>query len=367
MTTLYIHIPFCRHKCFYCSFVVSVGQEEKIGLYLDCLKKEMQWFKDTKIKSIYIGGGTPTLLSTKYIEILARMIKENFLFEEGIEWTIEANPDGINVEKIKILTRVGINRVSLGIQSLQNKYLKFLGRNHDQHKAKDIFYLLRDKGIENINLDLMYDFPNQTMGELQQDVQEVVKLGSEHLSLYALTPEEGSRFYTKKIFLSDNQSQTEKYIFVTKFLEDHGLNQYEVSNFSKEGKESEHNKHYWLGGGYIGLGVGAHSYIKGKRYWNVSRLTKYIKGIKEGISVVDGSEFLTEEQRLIENLLFRLRMNQGVDVSFIEKKFQCSIGEERKLCIKRFVKNGFLEQEGVFVKTTLKGRLVLDELSIKLI
>jgi len=366
-TSLYIHIPFCERKCFYCSFVVAVGQESKIDMYLDCLTKEAMTYQGTQIQSIYIGGGTPSLLDNSQIERLLDMIKKIFCFDAQIEWTMEANPEGLDLQKAKLLKRLGISRVSLGVQSLNNHYLKYLGRNHDRKTAIMTFHRIREAGFDNINLDLMYAFPQQTLAELQQDVEEISNLRSEHLSLYTLTIEKNSRFFTKQVQLDDGESQGEQYMFVIKMLQERGFHQYEISNFSKQSRESLHNINYWQCGNYIGLGVGAHSFLGGKRFSNVTRIEEYIKMVNRENSVVEKCEHLSVPMQFKEAFLFGLRMNEGVNVEELNRKFGYSLQKVEQNQIDDFIKEGFFYRDGAYLRTKLKGRLVLDELCSKLL
>ncbi len=364
---LYVHIPFCHRKCFYCSFVVNIGQEKKIDIYLDCLAKEARQYQGSNISTIYLGGGTPTYLSGDQLKRLVRIIEENFKYRKGIEWTIEANPEGITLEKMKLIKNLGINRVSLGVQSLNNKYLKYLGRNHDSHLALQSLEIMRKADFDNVNVDFMYSFPNQTRDELEEDLRAMGKLDSEHISLYMLTIEGPSRFYAQEIQLKNDEIQAEEYLRVVEFLEEVNLKQYEISNFAKDGKESKHNLNYWRGGNYIGLGVGAHSHLDGKRFWNVSRLKEYIERVESTGRARENMEELQMDQRFIEKLLFGLRMNKGVDLEELQQEFGCGLDQGRTRWLEEFVGGKFLSRDNQKLKVTPKGRLVLDELCARLI
>ncbi|HBR14425.1 MAG TPA: coproporphyrinogen III oxidase [Candidatus Omnitrophica bacterium] len=367
MRSLYIHVPFCDRKCFYCSFIVSIGQRPLFNSYIDALTKEARQYKGATIETIYIGGGTPTLLERVQMEKLFVMIRENFHFSDGIEWTMEANPEGMNARKARWLKEMGVNRISLGVQTLNEKYLTYLGRNHNRQKALEAFDGTREAGFKNINVDMMFGFADQTSDELRKDLEEITRFNSEHISVYSLSVEENSRFYAKKISLPDDPIQTDQCLLVMKTLEEKGFAQYEISNFSKPGKMSQHNRNYWTGGEYIGLGVGAHSHIHGKRFWNVPRLNKYMAHIQEKGSAVESFELLTGEQRMIETLLFGLRMNAGVDLNKLEQRFHWSLDGERRRRVNAFVQEGLLVWDGAVLKTTQQGRLLLDELCARLI
>ena len=367
MTSLYIHIPFCERKCFYCSFVVSIGQERRADEYLQCLSEEADRYKGTTVASIYLGGGTPSLLTPKQLDNLIQMIRRNFNVASDSEWTIEANPEGLNLEKAKCFLDLGMNRVSLGMQSLHEKFLKYLGRCHDKQTALKAYEILRRAGLKNISVDLMCSFPGQTMQELEEDVRSICFLDSEHVSVYALTIEQNSRFYAQKVQLEDPHLQAEHYVRVRELLEENGLRQYEISNFAKLGFESKHNLNYWRGGNYFGLGVGAHSHQDGKRFWNGSRFADYMKKVQQGQSPVEGQEILKNHERLMEVLLFGLRMREGVDVERIQTDLSVRLDAQKRSLIDEFVRSRFLYWDETRLKTTLEGQLVLDELSMRLI
>ncbi len=367
MASLYIHIPFCQKKCFYCSFVVSVGQEARIDHYLDCLELEARKFSGTQVETIYIGGGTPTFLNNVQLRKLLGIIKTHFIYSPQSEFTIEANPEGMDFDKAKLLFDLGVNRISLGVQSLKDTYLKFLGRCHEVKTVYTAFVHLRKAGFKNINLDLMFSFPDQTLKEIKEDVLKLLNLRSEHISLYALTIEQPSRFFVEGVKLKNSEIQKKQYLWIAKILEKNQYVQYEISNFAKEGKESKHNINYWSGGDYIGLGVGAHSHHDGLRSWNVARLQEYLRRMTAHFDPQEGQEQLTPQERYMEKLLFGLRMNQGVDLKRLEREFDWILLEEKIIRLKSFCQEGFLIWEDSHLKTTPKGRVVLDELCSRLI
>lgn len=367
MTSLYIHIPFCRKKCFYCAFPVAVAGKRAVGAYLDCLKQETLFCAKEKVSTLYVGGGTPTSLTDGQFSAMLKSIKSVFCCLPDYEFTVEVNPEDIDCQKAKYLFDCGVNRISLGVQSFNSKYLTLLGRGHNARDAFGAFENLRKAGFRNINLDFMYGFPRQTTRELGRDLDEMMTLGAEHISCYSLEVERNSLFYQKGVPLQKDSTQARFYEYVRSFLEEAGFRQYEISNFSKKGRESAHNLNYWQGGNYIGLGLGAHSHKNGRRFWNVGRLREYISRIESGQSSEDGHEQLTAFQRLTEKFLFGLRMNQGVDIKAIEKEFQCRLSDEQQQKVKLFVDTGWLLDNKNIIQATPKGRLVLDELSVQLI
>jgi oxygen-independent coproporphyrinogen III oxidase len=365
--SLYVHIPFCCKKCLYCSFVVAINRDKHTDVYLNCLEKEARKYKGTKVKSIYIGGGTPTYLSSYQLENLGKIIQKYFTFDLSTEINIECNPEDITKDKVKTLKGMGINRISLGIQTLNNKYLKYLGRNHDSLAAIKSYNLIREQRFNNVNIDLMFLFPKQTAKELKEDIRCFIELQSEHISTYALTIEENSRFFVGKEKLVSTQEQAKRYVLLNRMLEDGGFMQYEISNFARPKRESIHNINYWQEGEYIGLGMGAHSFLGGRRFWNVKNFKRYIDRMTQGESVVEGEELLTSYQQFKEAVLFGLRMNEGIDIKQLEKRFRQKLNETDLKSISDFIKEGFLVQERDNIKATEKGRIVLDEICVRII
>ncbi|HLF17602.1 MAG TPA: radical SAM family heme chaperone HemW [Candidatus Omnitrophota bacterium] len=365
--SLYVHIPFCEKKCFYCSFVVSVGQERRMGDYLKCLREEASRHKGKTLCSVYFGGGTPTFLSDHQLESLLAMVVEVFDVGPNIEWSVEANPEHLSKDKLNILKRYGVNRISLGVQTFNESFLRFLGRNHTRSKAIEAYELIRQAGFHNVNVDLMFGYPKQTIHELREDLKEMVRLKSEHMSLYALTVEERSRFFAEGMKLPQDELVGRFYMEIKDTLERAGFGQYEVSNFALPGHESRHNIHYWKGGFYIGLGVGAHSHRFGRRWWNISRLTDYLQRMEEGQSVEEDSEELTPRQRFMERILFGLRMNEGVDLRAIETGLGQALTDEQNKLIETYIQKGLLIERGDSLQVSDRGRLVLDELCAQLI
>jgi len=359
-SSIYIHIPFCSRKCLFCSFVIAVGQEHRREEYVKALVNEMKEYEGQRVNTIYFGGGTPSMLDEDHFYVLMNAIRKNFLFQNDIEMTIEANPESINRTKAKFLKAQGFNRVSLGVQSMNDRHLKFLGRAHDAPLARDAYRILREEGFVNINLDLMYAFPQETREELEEDVRNIALLGSEHLSLYTLAIEPNSRFHTARMKLDDDESQAEQYLLVARILNEYGFNQYEISNFSKSTRfESTHNKNYWRCYPYLGFGMGAHGFTGRRRYWNTSRLQEYLERMTHGKDAVEGFEDLTDDQLIMEKVLFGLRMHEGVPWDLVPLN--------RYKLIQTWIKEGFLLLEKQKLRTTDRGRLVLDELSARLI
>lgn len=367
MTSLYIHIPFCRRKCRYCSFAVFVSQEKWIEPYLTALEKEAAAHRGESLRTVYIGGGTPSLLDSRHIQRLSKIIRQNFDVSSAVEWSLEVNPEDVDAARLAAVAEAGFKRISLGVQSFEEKYLKAFGRCHNAAKALEAFWNLRKAGFLNINLDLLFGFPGQTEDEFHRDLESLLSLKSEHVSLYSLTIEPMSRFYAQQIKGLGMEKQAAYYETITTRLEAAGLRQYEVSNFARSGFESLHNLNYWQGGNYIGLGVAAHSHNEGRRSWNVSDLKRYLKDVTAKGSALDGEETLTAQQRFREALVFGLRMNSGVSLVSLEQKFGVRCDDELKARIQNLTDGALLKEEKGLIQATSRGRLVLDEVAIQLI
>ncbi len=363
--SLYIHIPFCKAKCPYCSFPVVVGQDERRWAYLVELGREMARHATTAVATVHVGGGTPSFLSDADIAGLAAMVRKNFVAEEHA-WACELNPESVTRAKAEALKAAGFTRVSLGVQSFQEKYLRLLGRLHGRADALRAFELLRAAGFKNINVDVMFGFPGQATEELDADIDALVALGSENVSLYALTVDEKSLFHARGVKVCDEQ-QADGYRRACARLNDAGLVQYEVSNFAREGFMSAHNLNYWQGGDYIGVGMGAHSHIDGVRSWNADTFPRYMAMMQASGSAETGREQLDAARKMMETFLFALRMVAGVDMAVLQQRFGCEFPRGCRDELDALAAEGFIFKEGTRVRVTDKGRLVLDEIAARLI
>jgi oxygen-independent coproporphyrinogen-3 oxidase len=363
---LYIHIPFCQKKCPFCSFAVVVAQERRIGDYLSALEREAGRYKGASVASLYIGGGTPSLLSAGQIQRLFDIVRENFRLDAAGEVTFECNPESVTRDKSVALKELGVNRVSLGVQSMDPRYLRELGRLHAVEDSRQAFALLRAAGFDNISLDLIFGLPGQTAKDLERDMSAVLAFESGHLSVYSFSVEEQSLFFARKVS-SPEASDPGLYELVCRRAESAGLRQYEISNFARPGRESRHNLNYWEGGDYIGLGMAAHSHLAGERFWNADTLPGYLKMMAGQDNAVVGRERLLPHEKLVETFLFGLRMNRGVDLDRLERRFGCELAFDRKEMLEEIMEMGLLEEEGSCLRATARGRAVLDEISARLI
>lgn len=367
MTGLYIHIPFCRNKCFYCSFIVAIHQDHYVDRYVRSLTGETERYRGRGFDSVYFGGGTPSHLNARQFYFLASSLLKSIHVANNAEITVEMNPEDATDELLQCYCDCGVNRLSLGAQTFQDKYLRSLGRCHDSRQIYDAYTMMRKRGFQNISLDLMYGFPGQSMVEIEADLKELGRLQSEHVSLYGLTIERGSRFFVQGVSGPSSGQMAEQYCSVRDRLVSLGFEHYEVSNFAVSGKSSVHNMNYWQGGNYIGLGVGAHSHQDGRRWWNTGRVRHYIEKIDSGESPGEGHEDLNVEQRLAESVVFGLRMIKGVNLRELEERYQCGLSGEQQAAVKQFVRDGYLALKGDRLKVRDKGLLVLDEISARLL
>lgn len=364
---IYIHIPFCKRKCYYCDFTSFAGCDELHERYINCIKSELE-FKLKKlnnsyvITTIYIGGGTPSFIDSKYIKEIVQKIKNNNLrVENEIEVTIEANPGTVTKEKLIDYKESGINRLSIGLQSTKNKLLKKIGRIHTYEQFVETYNLAREVGFDSINVDLMLGLPNQTIQDLKESINNILKLEPEHISVYSLILEEDTILYEKvnegKIVLPDEELERQMYWYVKNTLELNGYKHYEISNFAKEGYESKHNINCWKQKEYLGLGVAASSYLDGERSSNVNVLNEYIKNIEaekyEKNQIIEEVQTVEEMQK--EFMMLGLRMIDGVSIQEFKLKFGENPIYEFRNKLDELTKDKLIIVDGDRIKLTNKG------------
>ena len=314
MPGLYIHIPFCKKKCFYCDFFSVEYNEYLSSQYVEALSKHAGQHKGRAVDTIYVGGGTPSVLSEKQIERLLNSIKTNFNLNGLKEFTFELNPESASKDKLKILKNYGVDRLSMGLQSVDDNLLKKIGRIHDFEIFSKAYECARNEGFDNFNLDLMYGLPEQTLSSWKKSLKTVSDIGCEHISLYPLSIEENTPFYNDGIEINDNL-QSDMYETAVDFLFGENFNHYEISNWAKPGKESAHNSNYWRNFEYIALGAGASGYENGYRYSNIENIAGYTDFILKGMNVKDKSEFINDEIYESEAIMLGLRLlDEGVDI-----------------------------------------------------
>lgn len=326
---IYIHIPFCKSKCSYCDFTSFANKGKMVEKYIECLKKEIENKEANNyiVDTIYIGGGTPSFIESKYIKEILETIKYKFNIKQEAEITIEVNPGTVNEEKLKDYKKTGINRISIGLQSTNNKILKQIGRIHTYEEFLNTYNLARKVGFKNINVDLMLALPNQTLEDLKDSVEEIIKLNPEHISIYSLIIEEGTKMEelvnSQKIQLPSDELERKMYWNMKNKLEQNGYIHYEISNFAKKGFESKHNTNCWNQKEYIGFGLASHSYINNERFCNTSNIEEYIKNIENNSikSNIEICEIQNEEQKKKEYMLLGLRKIEGVNIGKFKNKF----------------------------------------------
>lgn len=329
MLSLYIHIPFCVRKCRYCGFYSTTYSPGRVDEFMSGLIREAAMYRDDfshrSFSSIYIGGGTPTVLSSDQLGLLVRVIREHFPIDDGIEFTVEANPNTVTSEKLSLLLDLGVNRLSLGIQSFSDDILQTLGRLHTGEQAADAFRLARCMGFRNIGIDLIYGIPEQTETHWEETLDAAIALKPEHVSAYSLSLDHGSQFMreaqTGAFTMPDDEVVAAMYERAVRTLNNARYGHYEISNFSLPGYECRHNMNYWDRGEYLGLGPGAWSFISGRRYSNISDTTEYSQRMSTGRSAVDAQETIGPESSAMETILLGLRTMKGLDLLRFEMEY----------------------------------------------
>ena len=331
---IYIHIPFCKQKCFYCDFISYANQDKYFQKYVQALSKEINNFIDNnkiEVQTIYIGGGTPSLIDAKYIEEILHIFEKRNLLKEAKEVTIEVNPGTVTEEKLRTYKNSGINRLSIGLQSTEDKILKQIGRIHCYDDFLNTYKMAREVGFKNINVDLMIGLPNQKILDVKNSLEKIIKLEPEppnHISVYSLIVEENTpieqMLESGELELPDEELERNMYWYVKNFLELNGYKHYEISNFAKLGNESKHNLDCWNQKEYVGFGVAAHSYIDDVRYGNIGNVEEYIKNCENGeyeknkvIDEIENDIFSKEK----EFMLIGLRKIDGVSIQDFKNKF----------------------------------------------
>lgn len=356
----YIHIPFCKQKCYYCDFCSFANKGEVHEKYVDCLVKEIKNIKQKDkylITTIYFGGGTPSILKPSCIEKILKFIMQNFKVADNAEITIELNPGTVDEGKLKEYKKAGINRLSIGLQSSNDKILKEIGRIHNFEQFENTYILARKIGFKNINVDLMIGLPNQKVEDVHDTLNKIIEKNPEHISVYSLIVEEGTvmeeLINENKLKLPNEDTERKMYWDVINVLKRNGYNQYEISNFSKKGFESKHNMNCWKQKEYIGVGVAAHSYLDKKRFSNICDVDEYIKNIEENNYSKNKiiHEIQDEKSEMDEYMILGLRMLDGVNIEEFYLKFE---------------KNPLVIYEKNLNKLQKEGLIVIDENSIKL-
>ena len=356
---LYIHIPFCKVKCVYCDFYSITKKEDQIPLFTQCLLKEIDSYKHYSGKwqfdTIFFGGGTPSLLPAKYLEQILQRLHDTFDTSKVKEITLEVNPEEAPLEHLKDIRGLGVNRLSIGFQSFNDKILKLLGRLHQSSDCFKTFKNARKAGFDNINADMIFNIPGLSITNWGKDLKELLKLNPEHISAYSLTVEPSTKLFNlvknKELLMPPEKIDIEQFLLTEEIMLSHRYNHYEISNYAKENKECKHNLHYWKLSPYLSFGPSAHSYDLEKRWWNVRSLEKYLNFLKKDKLPIDGYE---------EIILNGLRLKEGIDISNLKS-------------YKTLVNKGYLDKinkkwdcvsiTNSNIKLINKGFLFVDEIS----
>ncbi|MBI5555892.1 MAG: oxygen-independent coproporphyrinogen III oxidase [Elusimicrobia bacterium] len=364
---LYLHFPFCQQKCHYCDFNSYAGMEHLLPRYLEAIKQELFMYKVhvSVVDTVYIGGGTPSLLSINDITKLFDSIRRNFYIADWAEITMEVNPGTCTLDKLRVIRMNGVNRLSVGLQSFNNESLQRLGRIHSVEDFIRTYQMAQQAGFTNINVDLIYGLPWQTGEEWQDTLAGVVELNPEHISIYGLTIEEDTPFgcalKAGKIQKMDEDLEAEMYENAVKLLKANGYDHYEISNFAKPGKRCRHNQIYWRNEDYLGIGAGATSYLGRVRYTNVKEIPRYIEKVFGNDYATVEKEALKLEKMIGETIMLNLRLLDGFKMGDLQKRFKTDVDSLYGPTIRVLANQGLLQEEEGLVKLTVHGLLVANQ------
>lgn len=368
MTGLYVHVPFCAKKCLYCDFNSVTYDDNSANEYLNALKKELHAYREMDFNSVYIGGGTPTIYHPEDLDRMLSIIFKTVICAGNQEKTIEANPRTLNREKLRILKKYGINRLSIGAQSFNDNLLKTIGRIHNSDEFRDIYTLARDEGFRNINVDLLFAIPGQTGKDWLADLEKISEYAPEHVSAYGLTVEKDTPLYSMicsgQMKPVSEDASADMYQQTIETLESRGYVRYEISNFSKPGYECAHNINYWNMGAYAGIGAGASSFLNGERRVNEKNISEYIKRILQNGSAVSQKERISSETAVKEEIMLGLRKAEGIDEENFRGKYGVTVADRFADAVKNNISLGFLKQENGRLSLTEKGLLVANSVII---
>jgi len=367
---LYIHIPFCQSKCSYCNFY-SITSINLIPNFAAALIKEIKSYQRQfdAFDTIYIGGGTPSVLTSKQLAEIIAAVNKFLKIDSKTEITLEVNPGDVSVEYFKSLISLGINRLNIGVQSFDDKILKFLGRRHNANEARQAILDARAAGFENLGIDLIYGIYGQSINLWKKTLAQAISFRPEHLSCYQLTLEANAPLYKKyreKNIKEPAENRQRKYFFTTaEELGKAGYIHYEVSNFARKNNfKSRHNMKYWRHTPYLGLGPAAHSFLENRRWWNVASVKNYLEKLARGKMPLENKELLTTDQLKLETLFLSLRTSEGVDLKFYRKRFGADLLADKKNIIEPLINNKLLEVKNGHLRPTIAGMAVADSLAL---
>ena len=373
---LYIHIPYCASRCHYCDFNTYRFDAAEAERYLQGLAQEIALYagasalQHRRIDSVFFGGGTPSILEASQIVGILERCRAAFVLGDGTEISLEANPGTVDLRKLLALKEGGVNRLSFGAQALQDRLLLRIGRAHSGEEAEQAFRMAREAGFNNVNLDLMFGLPDQSLDQWAESLRWAIRLNPEHLSIYGLIVEEGTRFFheqrTGVLGLPDEETEAAMYRMAVERLGAAGFEHYEISNFARPGFRCRHNLIYWEHHEYVGLGPGAHSFLEGRRFYNELLPANYVRAIQERGTAVAGGERLTAEELRSERLMLGLRMRAGLEVQTVKE----ALGVEDLALsdrVARLLDHGWLGLNDGRLQITERGLLVANELIVQLL
>lgn len=369
-TSAYVHIPFCTQICYYCDFSKVFIKNQPVDEYLQALIREFESYDIKKLRTLYIGGGTPTSITAEQLEYLLTNLTKHLDLSVLEEFTIEANPGDLTEDKIEVLKHSAVNRVSLGVQTFNDKHLKQIGRSHNEAQIYSTISNLKKAGFHNISIDLIYALPGQTMEDVKENVAKAIALDIPHLSLYSLILEHHTVFMNKmrrgKLQLPKEDLEAEMFEYIISELEANGFEHYEISNFTKPGFESRHNLMYWDNAEYFGVGAGASGYLNGVRYRNRGPIQHYLKAVAQGNARLS-EEKLTKDEMMEEELFLGLRKKTGVSIARFEEKFGLSFEERYGQIVRELCQQGLLVLDDKVVRMTKKGLFLGDTVAERFI
>ncbi|NCB91884.1 MAG: oxygen-independent coproporphyrinogen III oxidase [Clostridia bacterium] len=355
---LYVHIPFCAKKCDYCDFLSGPAGKEQQQDYVEALCREIDScgdFSEYEVSSIFIGGGTPSLLDGNLIFKIMDRVRKKFAVADTAEISIEANPGTVDEGKLGFYRQAGINRISFGCQSADDTELKKLGRIHTWEKFLESFHMARKAGFDNINMDLMSGLPGQTLRSWEDTLGKAIALGTEHISAYSLIIEEGTPFASQQLELPDEETERLMYERTHEILETAGYHQYEISNYAKTGRECRHNIGYWKRTEYLGLGIGSASLVNETRFSNTQDMTVYLADSHKPEAIRENIEILDKNAQIEEYMILGLRMMSGISRKDFQERFQMEIDKIYGKIIEKYVAGGFMKWSGEYLCFTRKG------------
>ena len=376
MLGLYVHVPFCAQKCNYCDFnSYKIEEKNQKKDYLISIKKEMELykeeFKNKEFTSVFLGGGTPSILTPEELTILIENIYSNFNIKRDAEITMECNPGTLNKVKLKAIKSLGINRLSMGLQVTQDHHLKYIGRIHTYEQFEKNYKDAIEVGIDNINVDLMYSLPNQSFDEWKETLNKIINLNPSHISAYSLILEEGTKFYdmylNKEFELNDEEVDISIYNYTIDTLYKNGYHQYEISNYAKEGYECKHNIGYWKCDNYLGLGPGASGYINNYRYSNICDIKEYNKFLADNKKPISEKNILSKKDEMEEFIFMGLRMNEGINLDEFYEKFNVNFKHKYNNILDKLKNLNLIIEQNNNIALTQRGRELSNTVFIEFI